>query len=142
MTVHLVKTAAGIADLEALAARQALRRGIVDGRPVVAAYTRRKPRRAEEVVDGGSIYWIVKRAIRVRQRVVDLVDAVDGEGQPFCEMLLDPELVETAPMPRRPIQGWRYLDPTDAPRDREAGAPDDDRLPDHLVRDLQALGLM
>jgi len=146
MTVHLIKTAVGVADVAALAERQAGRLRTVDGRAVVPGFTRRKPRRAEEIVAGGSIFWIVKRAVRVRQRVLDLVDAVDGDGEPYCEMRLDPELVETVPVPRRPIQGWRYLSVADAPTDLAAAgggeARDDDPLPVHLVRDLQALGLI
>jgi len=139
MTVHLLKTAVGCDDAEALAARQAARRLVVDGRPVVLGYTRRKPRRVEEVVDGGSIYWIIRRAIRARQRIVDLVDAVDADGEAYCQMHLDPELIPTEAAPRKPIQGWRYLVPEDAPRDRGDDVGD---LPPEMAEELRALGLI
>lgn len=141
MTVHLLKTAVGCDDVADLAARQAARRRLVEGRPVVLGYTRRRPRRTDEVVDGGSIYWIVKRAIRARQRIVDLVDAVDGDGDAYCQMHLDPELIATEAAPRKPIQGWRYLVPAEAPRDRAEGAATDD-LPAGLADELRALGLL
>ncbi|NNG04017.1 MAG: DUF1489 domain-containing protein [Inquilinus sp.] len=146
MTVHLLKTAVGIADIEHLRRVQQTRRARWDGREIVRGYTRNKPRRETELVDGGSIFWIVKGRIQVRQRVFGLADAVDDEGRVYCEMHLDPDLVETVPVPRRPIQGWRYLAPAEAPGDLDAGhvgqRADDDTLPPHLARELRELGLL
>ncbi|MEI9986783.1 MAG: DUF1489 domain-containing protein [Aliidongia sp.] len=70
--------------------------------------TRNMPKRAEEILAGGSLYWIIKGDVRVRQRITGLDPGVDGEGTRFCLIRLHPELVETVRQPRRPMQGWRY----------------------------------
>lgn len=141
MPIHLLKTAVGAADADHLRQIQAQRLATVGGRRVVLGYTRRRPRRAAEVLAGGSIYWIVKGLIQVRQPVLGFADAVDGEGQPCCQIHLDPGLVPTVPLPRRAIQGWRYLASGDAPPDLDAGGGGHD-LPPDLVRELRALGLL
>lgn len=144
MTVHLLKLAVGVSDLDHLRRLQDGRRHRIGGRTVVYGYTRRKPRRAVEVCDGGSIYWIVKGFIQVRQRVLDLVDEIDGEGRLFCRLHYDPELVPTESRPHRPMQGWRYLAPSDAPADldRTVEAGGGDRLPPEMLRELKSLGVM
>ncbi len=92
-------------------------------RRAVGHRTRNMPRRAVEILDGGSIYWIIQGEVRVRQRILGLDPGVDGEGVRFCLIRLHPELVETVRMPHRPMQGWRYLEarthpPTATPRTR------------------------
>ena len=72
--------------------------------------TRMTPKRKAEILDGGSIYWVFKGAIRCRQRIIDLEDFVNEEGTKYCRIVLDPELIETRPYPHRAFQGWRYLD--------------------------------
>lgn len=141
MPIHLLKTAVGVTDPDHLRQRQAQRLATVAGRTVVLGYTRRKPRLEPELLAGGSIYWIIKGVIPVRQPLLGFADAVDGEGLPYCQIHLDPGLVATVPMPRRAIQGWRYLAPDDAPADRGPGGGGDD-LPPELVRELRALGLL
>ncbi|MBB4212150.1 hypothetical protein EV659_108124 [Rhodothalassium salexigens DSM 2132] len=147
MVVHLLKTAAGVPDLDTLAARQAQftvtapADSRAAGRPVVLHSTRNMPRRRDAVLDGGSIYWIVRREIAARNRILDMVEADDEMGPKRCRFLLDPELVAVARVHRRPIQGWRYLPAAEAPRDL-AGGPDGDSLPPHLARDLADLGLL
>lgn len=142
MTIHLLKIAVGVADPDHLRDLQSGRIHDVGGRKVVFGYTRRKPRRVEEVTDGGSIYWIIKGAIRARQRVIDLVDEVDEEGEPFCRLHLDPELVPTVAAPRRPMQGWRYLEPADAPADLSGEGGEGDGLPPEMLKELKELGLL
>jgi hypothetical protein len=140
--VHLLKVAVGIADLAALEAVQRRRTHQRDGRRVVFGYTRRMPVRRAEVIDGGSIYWIIRQHIRVRQRVLDLVETIDeADGRSFCRMILDPQLVAVEPVPRQPIQGWRYFAAADAPPDAATVAEAGD-LPPHLRHELRALGLL
>ena len=96
------------------------------------------PKRADEVLAGGSLYWVIKGVILVRQRIIAIDDVVDDHG-PRCGLFLDPELVRTAPQPRRAFQGWRYLEPKDAPADLgelKGGG----ELPEHLRRQLVELG--
>ena len=141
MTVHILKTAAGVPDIETLAARQAqFTFAGPDGTPVVWHSTRNMPRRRDEVVDGGSIYWIIKREIAARNRIIDMVEADDEMGPKRCRFLLEPILVPVARHHRRPIQGWRYLPVEQAPRDLPAVGGD--RLPAHLLRDLEDLCLI
>ena len=144
MTVNLLKTAVGISDLDQLRRRQAGRRAMRDGREVVLGYTRNKPRRLDELIAGGSIYWIVKARIQARQRFLGLADAVDEGGRFYCELHLDPHLIETVPVPKRAIQGWRYLSMAEAPGDLDIsyGTDGEEELPAHLARELRELGLL
>jgi hypothetical protein len=144
MTVHLLKTAVGVPDLDHLRQRQDARLGIRDGREVVLGFTRNKPKRLDELIAGGSIYWIIKGRIQARQRVLGLADAVDDSGRFYCELHLDPHLIETNPVRRRAIQGWRYLSPAEAPADLDIayGVEGEEELPAHLARELRELGLL
>jgi len=99
--------------------------------------TRQTPKRAEELIDGGSIYRVFKGQILCRQRIL-AVETV-GEGQAArCEITLDPEIVYTAPAPRRPFQGWRYLKAEEAPADLTGG--EDADMPHELALQLRQLG--
>ena len=79
--------------------------------------TRMLPKRREEVLDGGSLYWVIKGFIAVRQRLLDIRPFVDKEGVSRCHLVYDKDLVVVSPQPRRPFQGWRYFEAKDAPRD-------------------------
>ena len=83
--------------------------------------TRAYPKQAEAMLQGGSIYWVVRRAIRFRQRIIDIRKVDDEDGRALCELHFDPELIQTYAQPKRPFQGWRYLKPSDAPRDLKSG---------------------
>jgi hypothetical protein len=141
MTIHIVKLCVGADSIEDLAVwqqwqiREAKKAGLPD-RPVCG--TRSWPKQANAVLDGGSLYWVIKGAILVRQTIVAIDDVVDQHG-PRCGLYLDPQLVRTMPAPRRAFQGWRYLKPEDAPADWPESAGGDD-LPEHLRRELVALG--
>ena len=122
MTLHLVKMAVGIEDVAQLAAVQRRRleeasRARSGGVATVPHRTRHMPRRAAEVLDGGSLYWVIKGAVRARQRILRLERRMGRDGRRRCEIGLDPELVETVHRPCRPFQGWRYLEPADAAPD-------------------------
>ena len=138
MTVHLIKLCVGIAEVEELAAWQARRAKQSKG---VWHVTRMVPTRAAELVDGGSMYWVIRGTVLVRQRIEAVERYTDEEGIGRCKLVFDPELVAVQPVPRRAFQGWRYLAPGDAPRDvppRSEG----DELPPKLRAELAALGLL
>lgn len=138
--VHMLKMAVGVTDIADLRQWQAGRVRQVDGRDVVPGYTRRRPRRVADVTGGGSLYWIIGGLIQVRQRVLGLLEERDEEGLLFCRILFDPVLVPTEPVPRRAMQGWRYLVPGDAPPDLgTAAAPA--ALPAELAAELSRLGI-
>ncbi len=142
MVLHIVKLAVGadsVADLAQWQQHQMREARRLKRRVAPVCGTRMWPKRAEEVLDGGSIYWVIKGLILVRQRIVAIEDVVDEHGA-RCGLYLDPSIAPTVPQPRRAFQGWRYLDPKDAPADAVAGAAIGSELPDDLKRQLVTLG--
>jgi hypothetical protein len=102
--------------------------------------TRMWPKREAEVVQG-SLYWVIKGAIMARQRILRLEEAIGSDGIRRCALVLDVAVIRTDAAPRRPFQGWRYLDPADAPRDLAQGRAREEKLPDDLARALADIGL-
>lgn len=141
MPLHLLKTAVGIRAVEHLEAVQRQRIVERDGSKLIPGFTRRRPIRAEAVEDGGSIFWIVQGMIACRQRVIALECDLDDEGLTYCRMMLDPTVVRTVPMPRKHMQGWRYLEASDAPDDLDAVA-EMAGMPPKMMAELRALGLL
>ena len=140
MTVHLVKMCVGVDEIEELRRWQAKRLKSMPDKKL-RHVTRNRPKREEELLDGGSLYWIIKGQIRVRQRVIGLEDRVKEDGKPACGLILDPELVMTELRGMRPMQGWRYLEVKDAPRDLRKGDQLGD-MPPKLIAELRALGIL
>lgn len=118
MTIHLIKLCVGVESVEDLAAHQLLQLERADN-PVHR--TRMMPKRADELLNGGSLYWVIRNSIRVRQKIVDVRQYKDAEGKGMCELVFSPDLVPTYAKPKRPFQGWRYLKPDNAPRDLNSG---------------------
>ncbi|KAB7740226.1 DUF1489 family protein [Parvibaculum sedimenti] len=144
MTLHLIKLCVGADDVEDLRSWQAERLAEKRKRkekPMLAHVTRMVPTRAAEILEGGSLYWVMKGIIRCRQRIVEIEPFVDGEGIKRCRLVLDPEIVLVRRRERRPFQGWRYLDPKDAPEDVK-GVDEVDDMPEDMRRELEELGLL
>ncbi|GLK69540.1 DUF1489 family protein [Hansschlegelia plantiphila] len=145
MTLHLQKLCVGCDSPEDL--RQWIDERMAErrrrGAPAEQVHTTRMaPKRAVELLDGGSLYWVIKGAILVRQPLVDLRPVRGADGIERCELVLTPDLVAVRPTPRRAFQGWRYLPSGDAPpdlADDERSAPG---LPAHLAAELRTLGLL
>jgi hypothetical protein len=137
MPLHLIKLAVGIDDLDHLGRVRAARAAERGGGWV---YTRNHPRRAAEVLAGGSIYWVIRGQIRVRQTVTGFRNERDENGRRYCLIDVDRILVPTLSRSCRPFQGWRYLAPEAAPPDRATVG--ELPLPNHLLADLRALGLI
>ena len=114
--VNLVKLCVGSGSVENLEKwqRERMRSGICT---VPEHVTRSRPRRADEVLNGGSLYWVFQGQILARQRITDLESRMSSDGITRCAIILDPAIIRTFPMPRRPFQGWRYLETKDSPRD-------------------------
>jgi hypothetical protein len=104
--------------------------------------TRMVPKRADELTDGGSLYWVIRGAIMCRQRLIDVRPFVDKDGVGRCHLVMEPKLVLVEPRPYRAFQGWRYLAPKDAPRDLDRAAPGARDMPETLRRELRELGLL
>jgi len=147
MAVHLIKLCVGCDSVEDLRSWQKeriaeLRRA--RRRPILEHHTRMMPRRRDEVLQGGSLYWVINGLVRVRQRIVGLDPRADADGQAFCAIRYEPELILTVPRAHRPFQGWRYLEEADAPPDlkRGRGAAKDEAPPPEMLEELRALGLI
>jgi len=136
MLLHLVKLCVGIEKPEQLEALIARRHGAGE---TPYHITRQTPRRADEILDGGSLYWVMKGVILSRQRIA-AIEPVERNGKPHCKISFDPKLVRTEPMLKRPFQGWRYLKAEDAPADLRSGAAGGDDLPPELRRKLMQMG--
>lgn len=143
MALHLVKLCVGaesIADLEewieeTLAGRR------TRGEPVEQYHTTRMvPTRGDELLDGGSLYWVIKGEIACRQPIADIRPFTDPDGIRRCRLVLESPVVRVEPRPRGPFQGWRYLAAKDAPPD--LGHAEGVAMPDELRRELRGLGLL
>lgn len=137
MSLHLIKLAVGVESLDHFRALIKGRTRRRQGRAMIAAHTRQMPRRADEILAGGSLYWVVRGQILCRQAVLELEFVTDSEGRASCLIWRDPALVLVAPRPRRPFQGWRYLPGNDAPPDISG-----DDMPAGMAAELAALGLV
>ena len=100
------------------------------------------PKRAAELVDGGSLYWVIRGEIMCRQRVRAIRPFVDKDGIGRCGVVLEPKVVLVEPRPHPAFQGWRYLASKDAPRDLDKAVKGAAAMPETLRRELRELGLM
>jgi len=140
--LHLLKLSVGPKEVAELAAIQA-RRAVAD--PPLRHQTRMVPKRMAELLDGGSIFWVIAGFVRVRQRLIDISEDHWDDGTLCAGLVLDPHLILVEPRAQKPFQGWRYLDPAAAPADVPHNAVPTiglDALPAALRRELQALCLI
>ena len=145
MALHLVKLCVGAASIEDLAVWQRERlaeQKKAGEKPRLFHTTFQSPKRQAELLDGGSLYWVIKGVIQVRQRIVGFDEGYKSDGSPCCLILLDAALVPVRPLSRRAFQGWRYFDSADAPPDLGRGDKKLTGLPPKMRRDLADLGLL
>lgn len=139
--LHLQKLSVGTENVADLAAWQASKRAQApDGLP--RHVTRMWPKRAEELLSGGSIYWVVKGSLLCRQRIIRLDEYIGTDAIRRCAIVIDPELIRVVPSLKRPFQGWRYLKPEDAPKDLPAGRENEEALPPSLSAALAEIGIL
>ncbi len=138
--LHLIKLSVGTDDVDDLAAWQATPRAqSADGLP--RHITRMWPKRADELLDGGSIYWVIKGVIACRQPIARLDEYIGGDGIRRCAVTCHPGLIRVEPTRKKAFQGWRYLAPTDAPGDLGTQRTGEDPLPPSLSAALAELGV-
>jgi hypothetical protein len=146
MTVHLIKLCVGCDSPEDLRdwQQRRLAQRKKRGEPALLQHvTRATPKRRDEVLDGGSLYWVIRGVVRVRQRIVGLEPTVNESGEPHCAIIYEPEIIAVAPRPQRPFQGWRYLEPDQAPPDlREAEWATGEAPPARMLAELRELCLV
>ena len=145
MTVHLLRMAAGIESIAQLVQVQRARmaaKGKGKAGGVLQTYTRNIPRRSVELLDGGSIYWVFKRFVRVRQAILGMERRTNADGRAYAALMLDPQWVRTELRPQKAFQGWRYLRPEDAPGDLVETSEAVADMPPELLAELKQLGLI
>ena len=142
MALHLIKLCVGCDSIEDLASWQVERlkqmRKAGQKNPRLFHRTFQTPKRRDELLGGGSLYWVIKGIVQVRQPLLDIAEGTKDDGTPCCLLIFKNELVPVRPVPRRPFQGWRYLDPDEAPEDLKRGAGDGHRR--NASQDAQAAG--
>ncbi len=142
MVLHLQKLSVGSESIETL---QDWQNTVVNRRQKKSQsahhihVTRMFPKKKEALLDGGSIYWVIKGLIQCRNRIVDLEETQTRDGRRACAIIMDPKLIPVIPTPKRPFQGWRYLKPEDVPNDLE-DITGGEALPHELRNRLVNLG--
>jgi hypothetical protein len=144
MPLHLIKLCVGadsVGDLEAWIKQKlnALKKG---AKREHIHTTRMVPKRADELIEGGSLYWVIRGQITCREQIAAIRPFVDKEGVGRCRVALVPKVILVEPRPFRAFQGWRYLEAKDAPRDLDRAAPGARDMPEHMRRELRQLGLL
>ncbi len=146
MPLHLIKLGVGCESIEDLAAWQAERLAQMKAakvKPELFHRTFQMPKRRDELLDGGSLYWVIKGLIQVRQRLTDLREGSKPDGTPCALFMLEKTLVAVRPVPRRPFQGWRYLRDDEVPADLGKNRRDQvSEMPPRLRKELADLGLL
>lgn len=142
--VNMLKLCVGaeaVSDLEAWQKRQRQLRTAQGQEPVHIHVTRMWPKRGDEILAGGSLYWVFKGLILARQKILRLDEVNGSDGIRRCGIILDPAIVRTQPMPRRPFQGWRYFAPDDVPDDLDPAQSGEPELPTDLANALSDMGV-
>jgi hypothetical protein len=145
MPLHLIKLCVGCDSVEDLKQWVSARLKDMKKRgekPEHIHVTRMVPKRVDELLDGGSLYWVIKGQITCRERILDIRPFVDREGIGRCGVVLDGKITLVAPRPFRAFQGWRYLKHEDAPHDLDRAAPGAADMPEEMRRELRDLGLL
>ena len=139
-TVHMLKLSVGTDDIAGLLDWQSTPRAQTDdGLP--RHVTRMWPKRGEEILNGGSIFWVIKGVILCRQPILRLDEYLSADGIRRCSIVCQPGLIRVEATPKRAFQGWRYLSTEDAPRDLPDGRQDEEALPPELSKALAAIGV-
>ena len=142
MPLHLIKLCVGVDTVKELEDWIKARMKARKTRKDHIHTTRMVPKRADELLDGGSLYWVIRGSVMCRQQLIDVRPFVDKDGIGRCRLVLKPKIVLVTPRPYRAFQGWRYLPPRDAPPDLDRAAPGAADMPETLRRELRELGLL
>lgn len=145
MAIHMIKLVVGVEDLDHFLEIQQNSVYDYDGQPANIVRTRFKAKRADEILSGGgSIYRVIKNKICCRQKILGFETVQSADRGSQCLIMVEPEIIQTISTPKRPFQGWRYLEPAAAPKDRGIyrGGGQRDEIPADLEEDLKGLGLL
>ncbi len=139
MPLHIIKLCVGVSEIDEL------RQWVTEckkGRDTLDHTTRMFPRRKNEIVPGGSLYWVIRGLILCRQPIKDLEDVTGADGIGRCRIVFKPQIIPVRPTPRRAFQGWRYFAADDVPPDLDAKSAAVEDMPQQMRQELAALGLL
>ena len=139
--INLIKICVGATSISDLEQRQRMQQTNIGMKKKVVHLTRMWPRREEELLAGGSIYWVFKGLILARQRILGLEEVIGADQIKRCGLILDEQIVKTSPKSKRAFQGWRYLTTEQAPPDSGKFSITEDELPHSLQSELSRLGV-
>ena len=145
MPLHIIKLAVGCESVKELTGwvaermQSAKKKGLP---PHHVTITRMTPKRVEDVLAGGSVYWVIRGEIAAREKVIAIEPFRDRDGIGRCRLVMQPKVITVLPRPMRPFQGWRYFADSDAPRDLESAGTGVAAMPEPMRRELRELGLL
>jgi hypothetical protein len=145
MSLHLIKLCVGcdsVKDLQDWIKERLAQKKKRGEKPEHFHTTRMVPKRCEELLDGGSLFWVIRGEVLCRQKLVDVRPFTDKDGIGRCRLVLQPKVVLVQPRPYRAFQGWRYFTEKDAPPDLDRAAPGARDMPEQMRRELRELGLL
>lgn len=139
MPLNLIKLCVGVSEVEEMDAWLGMCKG---GQDTLDHVTRMFPRRKDEILPGGSLYWVMRGMIMCRQPIADLEAVRGADGIERCRIVFKPQIIRVRPTQRRAFQGWRYFEEADVPPDLKKGESSSADMPEDMRRDLAALGLL
>ena len=145
MPLHLIKLCVGAESIEDLTSwqKERLAERKRRGEEVLLKHvTRQMPKRRDDVLDGGSLYWVIKGEIAAREKIIAIEPFRDKDGIGRCRLVMQPKVIAVSPRPMRPFQGWRYFADTDVPPDLRSAGAGVAAMPEPLRRELRELGLL
>ena len=145
MPLHIIKLAVGCESVKELKSwvAERMRTAKSKGLPRYHIHiTRMTPKRVDEILDGGSLYWVIRGEIAAREKIIAIEPFRDKDGIGRCRLVMQPKVIAVMPRPMRAFQGWRYFEPSDAPQDLGSAGAGVADLPEPLRRELRDLGLL
>jgi len=138
MPLNILKLCVGVSEIEEL---ESWVKDCRAGRDTLDHVTRMFPKRKDEILPGGSLYWVMRGMVLCRQPIAALEPVTGADGIERCRIMFKPQIIPVRPVPKRAFQGWRYLEEADAPPDLPK-ASKVDGMPEKLRRELAELGLL
>ena len=138
MPLNLLKLCVGVSEIEEL---DSWVKDCRQGRGTLDHVTRMFPKRKDEILPGGSLFWVMRGMILCRQPIAALEEVTGSDGSVRCRILFKPQVIPVRPVPKRAFQGWRYLEEADSPPDLPKSAKVDG-MPEKMRRELGELGLL
>jgi hypothetical protein len=145
MSLHLIKLAVGCDSVKELKGwvAQRIQTARKNGLPPHHTHiTRMTPKRVEELLAGGSLYWVIRGEIAAREKIIAIEPFRDRDGIGRCRLVMTPKVIAVLPRPMRAFQGWRYFNEDAAPPDLKSAGKGVAEMPEPLRRELRELGLL